>query len=536
MTYTREQLQNVSQEELITIILHQQDDLAELKRNTALILEQLQVMNQQRFGRKSEKDLTDYPDQLTLADLFNEVEGLEDIFHAEEPSADDILPATTEYTVVRKKHNGKRDEDLKGLPVDVHEHELPAELLDDMFPGGWYEMDTEEYKRLKVIPADYRVQLHRVHVYSGYGSDEIVRGDRPAGLLRNSIATPSLVSMIINAKYTNAVPLYRLEQEFKRNDIHLSRQVMANWMIRITERYLQQIYDLMHQELLKAKVLQADETPCLVSKDGRKAGSKSYMWVYRTGKYHPGAPVILYEYQKTRNTEHPLRFLSDYDGTVVTDGYEVYHSIARKRDGLKIAGCWSHARRKFADAVKTAKDKEAVKTSIAYHALQMMQVMFDLDKKLRSLPEDEILKRRCTDIQPLVEAFFAWIRKYQGAVPSNGLTGKAITYCLNQEQYLKVFLDDPYIPMDNNAAEQAIRGFCIGKKNWVMIDTISGAKASAVLYSIVETAKANNLKIYDYFCWLLQSIIDTPEALLDQKLEGMMPWSDKIPESCRKNN
>ena len=271
----------------------------------------------------------------------------------------------------------------------------------------------------------------------------------------------------------------------------------------------------------------------LVNKDGRPAGSKSYMWVYRTGRMYTERQIVLYEYQKTRNASHPREFLKDFNGVCVTDGYQVYHTIEGEREDLRIAGCWSHARRRFDEAVK-ALPKQKQKDSRAYLALTMIQAIYQEEKQLKDLTAGERKDRRQLSVKPMVEAYFTWVRENLPKVPPKSKTWEGFNYSLNQEKYLKVFLDDGEVPMDNNAAEQSIRGFCIGKKNWVMIDTIAGAKASAIIYSIAETAKANNLKPYDYFEYLLTEIPkhldDTDRSFLDD----LLPWSPSLPANCRK--
>ena len=308
---------------------------------------------------------------------------------------------------------------------------------------------------------------------------------------------------------------------------------MANWTIQCADRYLAVLYDYLHEKLYGYHVLQADETPVLVNKDGRPAGSKSYMWVYRTGRMYTECQIVLYEYQKRRNASHPREFLKDFSGVCVTDGYQVYHTIEGEREDLRIAGCWSHARRRFDEAVK-ALPKQKQKDSRAYLALTMIQAIYREEKQLKDLPAEERKTRRQLSVKPLVEAYFTWVRETLPKVPQKSKTWEGFSYSLNQEKYLKVFLDDGEVPMDNNAAEQSIRGFCIGKKNWVMIDTIAGAKSSAIIYSIAETAKANNLKPYDYFEYLLTEIPkhldDTDRSFLDD----LLPWSPSLPENCRK--
>ena len=257
------------------------------------------------------------------------------------------------------------------------------------------------------------------------------------------------------------------------------------------------------------------------------------MWVYRTGRMYTECQIVLYEYQRTRNAGHPREFLKDFSGVCVTDGYQVYHTIEGEREDLRIAGCWSHARRRFDEAVK-ALPKAKQKDSRAYLALTMIQAIYREEKLLKDLPAEERMIRRQLSVKPLVEAYFTWVRETLPKVPQKSKTWEGFGYSLNQEKYLKVFLDDGEVPMDNNAAEQSIRGFCIGKKNWVMIDTVAGAKSSAIIYSIAETAKANNLKPYDYFEHLLTEIPkhldDTDRSFLDD----LLPWSPGLPENCRK--
>ena len=278
--YTEEQLNTCSKEMLITLLLSMQDQMEQLSKNFENLVEQLASANNQRYGRSSEK-LSVIDGQLTLDDLiFNEAESLTDTTYVIEPEEDQVLPPKP------KKSSGKREADLKDLPIDKITHVLSDEQLTAIFgPNGWKQLPDEVYKRVRVQPAVYTVEEHHVAVYAGKDNQTIVKADRPKSLLRNSIVTPSLGASIMNAKYTNGLPLYRISQEFLRNNIHISRQVMANWMIQLADRYLGIVYDRLHEQLLGYHVLQADETPVKVSKDGRPANSTSYMWVYRTGKY-----------------------------------------------------------------------------------------------------------------------------------------------------------------------------------------------------------------------------------------------------------
>ncbi len=531
LKYTEEQLNSLDRETLIRLFLSQQEQLENIDHTLQLVLEQMADLKRHRFGRSTEKH--EIENQIS----FMEVDGKVVFFNESEAVAAEENALEEPEGVSRtkpKKKQGKREEDLEGLPVVVVEHSMTDGELEDKFgKDGWKQLPDEVYRRYSFTPAKVEVEEHHVKVYAGKKTEEIVKAEHPECLLRGSLVSPSLEAAVMNAKYVNAVPLYRQEQEFERYGLHISRQNMANWTIQCADRYLAVLYDYLHEKLYSYHVLQADETPVLVNKDGRPAGSKSYMWVYRTGRMYTERQIVLYEYQKTRNASHPREFLKDFNGVCVTDGYQVYHTIEGEREDLRIAGCWSHARRRFDEAVK-ALPKAKQKDSRAYLALTMIQAIYREEKLLKDLPAQERMIRRQLSVKPLVEAYFVWVRETLPKVPQKSKTWEGFNYSLNQEKYLKVFLDDGEVPMDNNAAEQSIRGFCIGKKNWVMIDTVAGAKSSAIIYSIAETAKANNLKPYDYFEYLL---IEIPKHLDDTDrsfLDDLLPWSPNLPANCRK--
>ena len=530
LKYTEEKLGSLDKETIIQLFLSQQEQLENIDHTLQLVLEQMADLKRHRFGQSTERHETE--NQIS----FMEVDGKIVFFNeAEAVAAED--PGETADAVPRRKpqkKKGKREEDLEGLPVVVIEHSIAEDELADLFgEGGWKRLPDEVYHRYGFTPAKVEVEEHHVKVYAGKETEEIIKAPHPGCLLRGSLVSPSLEAAVMNAKYVNAVPLYRQEKEFERYGLHISRQNMANWTIQCADRYLAVLYDHLHEKLYGCHVLQADETPVLVNKDGRPAGSRSYMWVYRTGQMYSDRPIVLYEYQKTRNASHPREFLKGFSGICVTDGYQVYHTIENEREDLKIAGCWSHARRRFDEAVK-ALPKARQKGSRAYLALTMIQAIYREERQLKGLHAEERKNRRQLSVRPLVEAYFVWVKENISLVPQKSKVWEGFNYSINQEKYLKVFLDDGEVPMDNNAAEQSIRGFCIGKKNWVMIDTVAGAKSSAIIYSIAETAKANGLKPYDYFEYLLTEI---PEHLDDTDrtfLEDLLPWSPNLPANCRK--
>lgn len=461
---------------------------------------------------------------------------------ASEPDVDEVLPVKKK----KAKTKGQRELDLKDFPEDIIPvHSVSIEKLDAFYgKGNWKRMPDETYKRLRHEPESWTVEVHTVEVYvgtDGEHQDEFLRGDRPKDLLRSSIVTPSLLASILNVKYVNSSALHRVEQEFERNGVNISRQTMSNWIIRCSDRYFTPLWERMKKELLKLPVTQSDETPTQVIHDGKHPGSKSYMWVHRSGEFFLENPIVLYEYQTGRAHGFPLEFYRNYKGVLVTDSLSQYHLVEKKLDGLRNANCWAHARRDFSDAVKAMekKDTNAVRRSVAYQALSRIGQIYKLDEALKDLPAEERLQERQENIRPLVEEYFAWVKKQlaENTVPPMSKTAEGLKFSVNQEKYLKVFLEDGNVPIDNSASERAIKTFCLGKKNWMFHNTVNGAQTSAVIYSISETAKLNKLRPYYYFRHLLTELpklCDKTGHIDSEKLDALLPWSKELPEECRK--
>ena len=536
--FTEEQLNTLDKSFIVNLFLQLQDqndklsgEVQELNKKMEVLIEQITLANKNRFGRSSEKTMD--TSQICFMEVdativfFNEAEAISDL-DAEEPDTLENKPARKPKTV------GKKEADIKDLPVNIINHYLTdEELVAEFGENGWKQLPDAISKHYRFIPAKVEIDEHHVGVYASKTDDRIIKADHPKALLHGSLVSPTIAAAIMNGKYVNAVPLYRLEQEFSRYGLAITRQNMANWMIRLGESYLAVLYDYLHKKLYDYHVIQADETPVLVNHDGRSAGSKSYMWVYRSGHLYTDKQIVLYDYHKTRNSSHPREFLSNYSGICVTDGYQVYHTIEKECEDLQIAGCWVHARRKFDEAL-TVIPKAHRNKSDAFLVIKQIQAIYREEGKLNELSSEERLTQRQLVIKPLVDALFAYLKKMEPTVPASGQLRKAYTYILNQEKYLRVFLEDGEVPIDNNASERAIRGFCIGKKNWQMIDTINGAHSSAIIYSIAETAKANSLKPYDYFVYLLEEIPKHMDQEDRTFLEDLLPWSEKLPEEIRK--
>ena len=536
--YTKEQLNKFDKDLLIELFLGMQGQMEELSRQTQALNDRMQLMMEQmvlfqknRFGRSSEKMADSEQIRFMEVDgtivFFNEAEAVCDL---DAPEPDDLELKAPK----KKKQPGKKAADIAGLTVKRIDHYLKEEELTAEFgENGWKQLPDAISRCYQFIPASVVIEEHRIGVYSSKLDEHMIKAPHPRNLLHGSLVSPSLAAAVINGKYVNAVPLYRLEKEFERYGLAITRQNMANWMIRLGEEYLGTMYDYLHKLLYDYHVIQADETPVLVNKDGRPAGSQSYMWVYRSGFMYRDRQIILYEYQKTRNASHPREFLRDYTGICVTDGYQVYHTLEKEREDLKIAGCWVHCRRRFNDALEVI-PKAHRKESILHLIMKQIQAIYREEGKLSDFSMKDRLMQRQLVVKPLVDAFFAYLKQNEPKIPKNGKIREAFTYALNQESYLKVFLEDGDVPIDNNASERAIRGFCIGKKNWEMIDTVNGANSSAIIYSIAETAKANNLKPFDYFEYLLTEIPKHVDDKNTDFLAELLPWSDMLPQDIRK--
>nr|MCR5338489.1 IS66 family transposase [Lachnospiraceae bacterium] len=540
-----DQLNSLGKEALIIIVASLQDQIESIQsqldsanamlsdnnRQIELLTEQIRIMNQRQFGRKSENSLSEPDGQLTLFDMFNEAEFLS---KPESPE-----PEITEVTIssyTRSKTKGKRDIDLDGLPARIFDHKLSEEELAEKFPEGYKELPEEIYKRLHVIPETFIVDEHHVHVYASKKNTGImIKAPRPVDLFRNSIATAPLVASIINGKYVNALPLERQSKTFRCNGINLPSNTLANWVINSSDTYLSLIYDRLHELIYSNKVIHADETPAKVMRiDGKKIvnGKKTYMWVYRNNPASKAPPIVLFDWQPSRRADHPRDFLKSFSGTVVTDGYQVYHKLDKERPDLNVAGCWVHTRRPFADFIKSLKRKSDAKGTIAQEAYDLITEMMHIDNGFDDLSPSDRKKQRQKHLRERVDAYFEWVKLKYTQVTRNSTIGKALAYSIHQEQYLRKFLDDGNIPMDNNCAEQAIRPFTIGRKNFVIIESDKGAKASAILYSLAETAKANSLNTYKYFELLLSEIPKHMDDTNLKFLDDLMPWSKYVQHEC----
>ena len=517
------QLQDLTRqkETLEETCLQLKKQVSDLQMQIGWMSEQLALSNKKTFGSSSEKTS---PEQLSF---FNEAESLADSKLPE--------PQVEEITYKRKKRKGKREEDLKGLPLEIVEYALSeTECTCPQCGEHLHQMSKEIRSELVFVPAQFKKVQHERLIYSCRNCEKkeiatpVIKAPAPAALIKGSIASASLVAGIINGKYVNSLPLYRQEKEFQRQGIYLPRQNMANWLIRCADDYFVPIYERLRHELLTNDILHADETTMQVLKEpGRKPTCNSYMWLYRTGP--SDRPVVLFEYQQTRAAEHPKTFLSGYHGYLQVDGYAAYHTLPKE---IRIVGCFAHARRKFDEALKIMSEKDRL-GSKAERGLQYCNALFAIERDIQNLSDTERTRIRDEKSVPILEEFHEWLQKIQPQMLPKSKMGKAIHYALDQWEYLTGYLLDPRLSISNNLAEQSIRPFTIGRKNSLFSDTPKGAFTSAVIYSLVETAKANGLKPYIYFQYLLSRMPNLDFKNNPEKLESLLPWSADLPEDCR---
>ena len=433
--------------------------------------------------------------------LFNEAEVNADP-DAKEPGKLDVLPV-----VKQKKKKGHKKELTAKLPKETIEYKLTdEERVCPKCGEELGEMNTIVRTEIEVIPAKYKAVEHRTQEYSCKNCDKkgtegtIITAPSPKGLFRNSLASPSIVADIMWKKYGLAQPLYRQAQELLRIGLRLSRGTLANWVINAAFMYLKIIQDYMRSCLLDAGVIHADETPLTVlSEPGREASQKSYMWIYRTGECEE-KKMILFNYSPGRGAEYPKAFLKGFKGYIHTDGYSAYRVLAKEDDtgspDITIVGCWAHARRKFADIIKGLSKNESIKGSVTEKALDYIGALFKIEEEVKGVSADERYLYRKKHAKLLVDEYFAWLKSIKDQCA--GSIGTAVTYSLNQEKDLRVYLDDGRLEISNNLGENAIRPFCVGRKNWLFADTPGGAEASSVCYGIIETAKANGIDAAKY--------------------------------------
>ena len=500
-------------------IQQQQEEIEALKKKLEHMNEVFANAQRARFGQSSEKkSYVLSEDQICL---FNEAE-IEQDHKAEEP---------TEETFTVKAHARKKkrtvDELIKDLPVEEVILSLPEEKLRCDKCGGTFKLIGKKLVRreLVVIPQSEKVLEYYSCTYAcdkcekDTGFAHIVTTKTPPALMKHSLASPSTVADVMTKKYVDGVPLARQEKIWARQGVELSRATLANWVIQCAQTWLKPLYKEMKQQLLAQDVIHADETVVQVLKeDGKTAASESRMWLYASGAYSK-PQIRIFEYQPDRSGKRPESFLKGFSGYLVTDGYAGYNQVQK----VTHCGCWAHARRKWREAMP---DGATVKTSKAAVGFQYCTKLFSLEKKYIYADGKSRKEYRQNVVWPLLEEYFCWLKTLR---PEKGSKlEEAVRYSLNQKQQLMAFLENGDVPISNNLAENAIRPFVVGRKNWLFCDSVKGAEASAIVYSLVETAKANGQEPYDYLLYVLTLLPYRGKSLSHDELAALMPWHPNV--------
>lgn len=500
-------------------------ELAQALLQNRWLMEQLKLNKRKLFGSSSEQ-----LDQMVMeqfAHLFNETEAWD---------ADSVESAKKgEKKKPSKRRSGSIDDAIpEGTPVEIVEHPLPEnERVCSVCGSEMVEIGVEVHRSLQMKPAEFWVREDRYPTYAckccekETGEANVTPTPMEPTVIPGSFASPSAIAHLAVQKYVMYSPLYRLEQEFDRQGLKLSRQTMSNWLLKATEDWLQPIYDVLHQHLCKEAVLHGDETTLQVLHEkGKSVTSKSYMWLYRTSG-NAETPIVLYDYQPNRKAENAEKFLEGFTGWFHADGYQGYHRLPKN---IRVVGCWAHARRKFDEAL-TAVPKEQQSASKPAEALCYFAKLFQMEQDFAPLTVEERFAKRLEQEKPVLEALLAWANALKPQTAPKSALGKALHYLLEQWPYLVRYLEDGRLELSNNRAERSIKPFVMGRKNFLFCNTPGGAQSSAVLYSLIETAKETDLDPYRYLLWVLERAPKLAQTADEAWVEKLVPA--QAPAECR---
>ena len=479
--------------------------------------EQFRISKHRQYGASSEKSEYD----LAQLSIFNEAELFSDANVAEP----ELVEVEKHY---RKRTRLTTDKLPENLPVEVVEHDLPeSERICPERGGPLHVMGRDSWEELVIVPAQVKIRKHIRMIYACRDCEKdecgvpILKSPVNEPVIKGSFASPEAIAHIMTQKFVMGSPLYRQEKELQQNGIQLSRQTMSNWLIKATEDWLEPIYDALHEMLCRHDVLHADETTLQVLREpGKTAQSKSYMWLYRTSG-DTAYPIVLYDYQPDRRSKRPAEFLKDFKGYLHTDGYDGYHSL---RSEITVVGCLAHARRKFDEALKALPERDREGSNVL-RGKRYCDRLFELEREFASLtPEERYIKRQ-EHSKTVLDEFYAWAVALNAA-PKTGI-GIAVHYALSQRKYLERYLLDGRLEISNNRAERSIKPFVIDRKNFLFANTPRGAKASAVMFSLIETAKENGLNPFEYLVYVFKNapnwnIRNNPDAL-ERLLPAFVP-------------
>lgn len=478
--------------------------------------EQFRLLRHKQYGPSSER----FEGQQAM---FNEVE---EALEADSEALEET-PDTEQITYERKKP--VRRPLSKDLPRQREIHDIPEEEKQCDCCGNELHVIGEEIsEKLDIVPARATVIEHVRLKYGCRGCEIGVKtAPVPASPIPKSIATPGLLAWITISKYGDALPLYRQVSILKRLDVEISRATLANWMVR-TAQLLEPLYEALKTRLLKQPAIMADETTVQVLKEeGREATATSYMWLYRNASH--SQPVLIYEYQPGRGSEHPIRFLQNYRGYLQCDGYSAYKKLARKQTDIILVGCMAHARRKFREAFDALPKSKQLVTSKPGQMLSLIRTLYAIEQRIKDKTPTEKCLSRQNDARPVMDKMKTWLENQVTKITPKSKLGEAIRYMQNQWVYLEHYLDSGLVDIDNNASERAIKPFVMGRKGWLFSDTVVGARSSAILYSLVETAKQNG---HEPYAWLRHVLTLLPSMPKGSDVTELLPMKIQ-PESLK---
>ena len=473
------------------------------------MVEQAALARHRLYGASSEQTSSQ-------ARLFDEAEVL-----TQDGAAQDLAPVPPGgdpgTKPANKQARGKRAPLPAGLErVDVV-HDVPADERTCPCGTPMVEIGEEVSEQLDVVPMQVRVLRHVRKRYGCPGSAHApVTAPLPPQPLPKSNASFRLLAMLLVAKFVDGLPMARFEYLLGRHGMPVPRQTLARWVIGASA-VLQPLHNLLRDVLLDGTLIHMDETVVQVLKEKDKAAtSNSYMWVQTGGP--PGRSVVLYDYDPSRSGEVPVRLLEGYQGYLMTDGYEGYNRVART-DGVEHMVCWAHARRGFVEAARV---QPKGKRGKADEAVDLIGQLYGIERAQRDATDGQRLLARQTRSVHVLGQLRAWLETHLPAVPARTALGAAMAYLHKYWGKLTRYIERGDLPIDNNRCENAIRPFVVGRKGWLFSDTPAGAHASAVIYSLVQTAKANGVEPYQ---WLCQVLRDLPAAKTVDDVDALLPWN-----------
>jgi len=500
-----------------------------LKEELRKANENIEYLIKKLYGRKTEKTSV-IDGQLVISDislgLFNEAE--------KETDSSVPEPVPFEEPVKRTRKGYKRKEAFKDIPQQDHVYKLDESQRVCPIDGERLSVLGKKFLRseIKYVPAEISI----VNIYQEtYECKRCKKENRPGvynpytpePVLQHSYATASSVAWTMYQKFVQSVPLYRQEKEWKQMGFSLSRATLSNWIIKTSEEWLIPLVEKLREELLKEKYLHADETPVQVlNEEGKKNTTKSYMWVYSTSE-NSKRGIRVFRYATGRAGENAREFLKGFNGYLHTDGFSGYGKIEDVHHCL----CWAHVRRYFTDALP--KDMNSPEATLPATGIAYCNQLFDWERKFKNLTANERKRMRLEKEKPILDAFWSWAENSIDKVLPKSKIGKALQYALNHKEKLQTYLEDGNCLISNNIAENSIKPFTVGRKNWQFCGSPRGAEASACVYSLVETAKANGLNPYKYLEFLLSRLPGFDFRSNPKVLDLMMPWDELVQKTCK---